>query len=147
MNDECHQVQMLPMLMQPQQMGQDHLRAEVPPRVRIAYQLLEQLTAKTSVHLAAETDSHDGFNSAKGQTLTGEEQRAQASALGLLMQYFAGKLKEGRWDGVRESQLVESEDVEKWNVIPCPACSMDRRLVGNCLLCGNAARVKVARVG
>jgi hypothetical protein len=145
--------QAMPIFVQPQQpYAIDRLRAEVPPRVEKAFELLRALTLKGSTNMAGKVEMSgnrsEGFGSLEisGQKLTIEEQQAQRSALALLTQYFGGKLKGSEWDGVRDNQAEEDGEPGCWNEIQCPACTMNHSLRGNCLMCGNAGRVKVARV-
>jgi hypothetical protein len=144
--------QAMPIFVQPPQPYlHDRLRAEVPPRVEKAFELLRALTLKTSVNMAGRVErsgSQDlGTLEVEGQKLTIEEQQVQRAALELLSSYFNGKLKESGWDGVRERQAEEEGEPKLWNEISCPNCMVhNRQMQGNCLMCGNAGRVKVARV-
>lgn len=150
--DNQHQqsFQAVPLLMAPHQTElRDRLRAEVPPRVRVAMEVMHHLTQKTAVVPLPQygLDNRFEVTSVDGQQLIDEEKDAQRAAMRLLEDYFTGVLKECPWDGVREAQQKKRADPDGWNVINCPSCTAGKFTPrDNCLLCGNSGKVRVARV-
>lgn len=142
-------LQAMPILLQHHQHElRERLRAEVPPRVRMALEVMEHLTRKTAVVPLPQSNMNGQFEvtPVDGQKLTDEEKDVQRAALRLVEDYFAGVLKECPWDGVRESQQKKREE-GGWNVINCPSCTAGKFTPrDNCLLCGNTGKVRVARV-
>lgn len=81
-----------------QQVREPQLR--VPPRVCVAMEFLNRLTAKTAI-VPLPNYMGDGkldYTPIDGQRLSDEEANAQATACNLLSRYFAGDLPDSPWD-------------------------------------------------
>lgn len=109
---------------------------EVPPRVQQAMRLLELLTVKASVHMAAKMDSHDGFDQGEGQELSDQEKSAQNAALKVVGEYFSGDLKPGVWDKPLR-RAKEDRETLGLNLIKmdCPKCGGNQPAKQFCSVC------------
>lgn len=120
----------------------------IPARVEKALEFLGLLTFKT-MDRAAASDSQ--VVEIEGQKLTAEEQSAQATALSLLEQYFAGKLQPDVWEGAKVKFEDKSADAAgkkakagsmgDGSVIQCPAGCLGQ--YPDCKMCNGTGRVFV----
>lgn len=121
----------------------------IPARVEKALEFLGLLTFKT-MDRAAVSDSQ--VVEIEGQKLTAEETSAQATALSLLEQYFAGKLQPDVWEDAKVKfedksaeaagkKSKEGKGMGDGSVIQCPAGCLGQ--CPDCKMCNGTGRVFV----
>lgn len=112
---------------------------EVPARVLVAAEFLEQLARKTAAHAAVGAVSVEVL---PGQQLTGAERNAQAKACFLLAAYFEGKLKPDWWER-RAADECETPPGTLLNCFNCHPGPPKR----DCTLCRGSGNVLVTPAG
>lgn len=109
---------------------------QAPARVHVALNFLGQLTAKTQ---EVEVPHPMGSATQAAQELTVREQEAQTAALRLLVDYFAGSMKESAWDQEKKPHGLKMDcpqcnghgavmEETKRALMKCPFCSGDRQV-------------------
>lgn len=126
---------------------QEQQAVEIPPRVKVAMALLNELTSKSADKPLPTKLAHDSevsFEAMPGQKLTATEIGAQNAALELLQSYFRGDLRACQWDRPRK----QPKQLQEFNLrIPCPNCNGKRNspLGGPCMVCNGSGVVRMAR--
>lgn len=117
-------------------------RDELPARVQVALEFLENLTRKTRAQIAV-NDHPGGIEVVPGQQLTSYEKDAQVAACGLLENYFAGRLAVNSWENL-DLEIKKSAVLSKRGSIQirCIMCSSDG-VNPNCIMCRGLGEILV----
>ena len=128
------------MMMYPfmQQRGSDGNTNQVPARVRVALEFLNELSAKTARRPVANDMSIEIID---GMELNATEEIAQTAALRMLTSYFSGQLQPSTWE-----QYHLQQDKGHMLLLPCPGCNGEAEKVGGCTQCGGRGKVALARM-
>ncbi len=96
-----------------------------PTRVRIAMEMLRDLTHKTMNRVAVNDVSIEEI---KGQGLTTAESNLQASAANILNEYFKGKMKMNQWERseYRGNNPQSSSLMMQGMIMNCILCNMGK---------------------
>jgi hypothetical protein len=112
---------------------------ESPARVRIALEVLSQLTSKVMPRAAATDNSIEWADMPK---LTGNETALQGAACSLLIDYLGGKLKMDRWEETRHKASTRGLVPNKPGVLlRCHVCAPD--FTDDCRICANKRTILV----
>lgn len=137
-----------PLILTPQypyyQPAQPRQTSTVPPRVKLACEVLAFLsdkTASTPLPLKLAHDSEVSFEPMPGQELTHDERELLKATCQTIKAYVTGRLRPGVWDRPPESKKVYNK-----LRIPCPNCqNACHRDKAGCHVCGGRGTVLIAR--
>lgn len=123
--------------------AQQRREAEVPPRVKVAMEMLQRLSYKTG---KAGIAHGLGCEVIDGQSLTKDEMLAMNTFLQVLRDYATGKLRECRWDRPQADDPQGVSGLLKVK-IKCPACTGRNGMRDQtCGVCGGVGEVQTVRI-